>query len=119
MNAQAPTHEAQLLQAGNNLVDPPSFVDELLSLLDRVENLLSKVEQCPTKSMWGALFPLVKALVADQLFRHANADVKVAVASCISEITRISAPDAPYVDDQMKIFQLTVSSLENLFDKSS
>jgi hypothetical protein len=70
--------------------------------------------------MWSALYPSVKALVADQLFRHANVDVKVAVASCISEIPRISAPDAPYVDDQMKeIFQLTVSSLENLFDKSS
>jgi hypothetical protein len=120
MNAQAPTREVQLLQAGNRLVDPPSSVDELLSLLDRVENLLSKVEQFPTKSMRSALFPSVKALVADQLFRHANADVKVAVASCISEITRISAPDAPYADDQMKeVFKLIVSSLDNLSDKSS
>jgi hypothetical protein len=112
MNAQVPTHEARLLQAGNNLVDPPSSIDELLSLLDRVENFLSRVEQSPTKSMRSALYPSVKALVADQLFRHANVDVKVVVASCISEITRISAPDAPYVDDQMKkIFQLIVSSL--------
>ena len=122
MNAQAPTptREVQLLQAGNRLVDPPSSVDELLSLLDRVENLLSKVEQFPTKSMRSTLFPSVKALVADQLFRHANADVKVAVASCISEITRISALDAPYADDQMKdVFKLIVSSLDNLSDKSS
>jgi hypothetical protein len=62
----------------------------------------------------------VKALVADQLFRHANADVKVAVASCISEITRISALAAPYADDQMKeVFKLIVSSLDNLSNKSS
>uniref|UniRef100_A0A2N9I012 TATA-binding protein interacting (TIP20) domain-containing protein n=1 Tax=Fagus sylvatica TaxID=28930 RepID=A0A2N9I012_FAGSY len=120
MNAQAPTREVQLLQAGNRLVNHPSSIDELLSLLDRVENLLSKVEQCPTKSMRSALFPSVKALVADQLFRHANADVKVAVASCISEITRISALDAPYVDDQIKeVFKLIVSSLNNLSNKSS
>ena len=70
--------------------------------------------------MRSALFPSMKALVADQLFRHANANVKVEVASCISKITRISAPDAPYVDDQMKeVFKLIVSLLENLFDKSS
>jgi hypothetical protein len=35
MNAQAPTREVQLLQAGNRLVDHPSSVDELLSLLDQ------------------------------------------------------------------------------------
>ncbi|KAE8056284.1 hypothetical protein FH972_013070 [Carpinus fangiana] len=112
--------EEQLLQAGNRLVDPPSSVDELLPLLDRVENCLSRVEQSPTKSMQNALSPSLKALVADKLFRHSDVDVKVAVASCISEITRITAPDAPYDDDQMKdIFQLIVSSFENLSDNSS
>ncbi|XP_048331363.2 sister chromatid cohesion protein PDS5 homolog C [Ziziphus jujuba] len=112
--------EAQLLEAGNKLVDPPSSIDELLPLLDKVENCLSRVEQSPTKSMQNALSPSLKALVADQLLRHTNVDVKVAVASCISEITRITAPDAPYDDDQMKeVFQLIVSSFENLSDKSS
>ncbi|CAK9146640.1 unnamed protein product [Ilex paraguariensis] len=91
----------------------------------------------------------MKALVADELLKHSDVDVKVAVASCISEITRITAPDAPYDDDQMKVprivsfdsfsynfllfpffvnfismatqdvFQLIVSSFENLSDKSS
>ncbi|KAF7150958.1 hypothetical protein RHSIM_Rhsim02G0215600 [Rhododendron simsii] len=88
--------------------------------LTQVENYLSRVEQSPTKSMQTALSPSRKALVADELLRHQDADVKVAVASCISEITRITAPDAPYDDDQMKdIFQLIVSSFENLSDKSS
>lgn len=53
--------------------------------------------------MQDALAPSLKALVSDQLFRHSNVDVKVSVASCISEITRITAPDAPYEDDQMKV----------------
>ena len=112
--------EDQLKDAGNKLLNPPFSIDELLTLLDRVENLLANVQQAPSKSMRRALFPSVKALVADQLFRHANVDVKVAVASCISEITRISAPDAPYADDQMKeAFKLIVSLLDNLSDKSS
>lgn len=45
----------------------------------------------------------MKALVANELLKHPDIDVKVAVASCISEITRITAPDAPYEDEQMKV----------------
>ncbi|XP_062097335.1 sister chromatid cohesion protein PDS5 homolog C isoform X2 [Humulus lupulus] len=112
--------EAQLLESGNRLVELPSSVDELLPLLDRVESCLSKVEQSPSESMQNALSPSLKALVDDTLLGHSDVDVKVAVASCISEITRITAPDAPYDDDQMKeVFQLIVSSFENLCDKSS
>ncbi|KAK8469497.1 hypothetical protein PHAVU_004G085694 [Phaseolus vulgaris] len=64
--------------------------------------------------MQNALSPSLKALIADQLLRHSDKDVKVVVASCFSEITRITAPEAPYDDDQMKeVFQLIVSSFEN------
>lgn len=73
-------------------------------VLKQVENRLTRVEQSPSKSMQTALAPCKKALVANELLRHPDADVKVAVASCISEITRITAPDAPYEDDQMKVF---------------
>ncbi|XP_043807719.1 titin homolog isoform X2 [Manihot esculenta] len=112
--------EQQLMEAGIKLVNPPSSVDELLPLLDQVENCLSKVEQSPSKSMQIALAPSLNSLVARQLFRHSDVDVKVAVASCISEITRITAPDAPYEDYQMKdVFQLIVSSFQNLDDMSS
>ncbi|XP_038884574.1 titin homolog [Benincasa hispida] len=112
--------EEQLLEAGNKIVDPPTSVEELLPLLDKIESLLAKVEQSPSKSMQTALTPSLKALVSDQLLRHSDIDVKVAVAACISEITRITAPDAPYNDEQMKeVFHLIVSSFENLSDKSS
>ena len=47
-------------------------------------------------------------------------DVKVSVLFCITEITRITAPDAPYDDEKMKeIFQLTVAVFENLSHVSS
>ncbi|KAL4331897.1 hypothetical protein GQ457_07G044020 [Hibiscus cannabinus] len=112
--------ELQLMEAGNRLVEPPSSVDELIPLLDQVEGFLSRVEQSPSQSMQNALYPSLKALVAEHLFRHSDVDVKVAVAACISEITRITAPDAPYDDDQMReVFQLIVSSFENLSDKTS
>nr|KYP45759.1 Sister chromatid cohesion protein PDS5 isogeny B-B [Cajanus cajan] len=88
--------------------------------MQRVESCLSRVEQSPSKSMQNALSPSLKALIADTLLGHPDVDVKVAVASCISEITRITAPEAPYDDDQMKeVFRLIVSSFENLHDKLS
>ncbi|XP_065851237.1 sister chromatid cohesion protein PDS5 homolog C-like isoform X1 [Euphorbia lathyris] len=112
--------DQQLMEAGNKLLQLPSALDVLLPLLDQIENCLSKVEQSPTKTMQNALAPSLKALVSDHLFKHTDVDVKAAVASCISEITRITAPEAPYDDDKMKdVFQLIVSSFENLSDKSS
>ncbi|KAL3656099.1 hypothetical protein CASFOL_000495 [Castilleja foliolosa] len=112
--------EERLSAAGNSLLHHPSSPDELLPLLDQIEELLQKVEQSPARSMQTALSPLTKALVAEELLKHSDVDVKVGVASCISEITRITAPDAPYDDDKMKdVFQLIVSSFENLSDTSS
>ncbi|CAH8360726.1 unnamed protein product [Eruca vesicaria subsp. sativa] len=109
--------ENQILEAGENLTHPPSSLDELLSLLDKLFIYLIDVDQSPHESMQTALSPLMKALVAGKLFNHSDADVRVAVAVCISEITRITAPEAPYDDDQMKeVFKLIVSSFEYLPD---
>ncbi|XP_073010567.1 sister chromatid cohesion protein PDS5 homolog C-like isoform X1 [Typha latifolia] len=109
--------EDRLLEVGNRLASPPSDVEELLSLLDQTECFLSEVDQSPSQSMSNALHPALKALVSKELFRHSNVDVKVAVASCVSEITRITAPDAPYDDDLMKeVFQIIVEAFENLSD---
>ncbi|XP_073053728.1 sister chromatid cohesion protein PDS5 homolog C-like isoform X2 [Primulina eburnea] len=112
--------EERLTAAGNALFQPPSSLDEVLRLLDRIEELLSKVEQSPTKSMLTALSPLMDALITEYFLKHSDVDVKVGVASCVGEITRITAPDAPYDDDKMKdVFHLIVSSFEDLSDTSS
>lgn len=58
--------------------------------------------------MLDALKPSMKSLIQDSLTKHSDIDVKVAVASCISEITRITAPDAPYDDDQMRVCHNTI-----------
>ena len=65
--------------------------------------------------MRDALLPPVKALIINKLLRHAKMDMKVSVLSCIIEITRITAPNAPYKDEQMKeIFQLILAAFENM-----
>ncbi|XP_071727463.1 sister chromatid cohesion protein PDS5 homolog C-like [Rutidosis leptorrhynchoides] len=112
--------ERQLKERGKQLSHPSDSIYELLSVLDQLEKLLLKVDQSPRKSMLDALKPSMKALIHDNLSKHSDVDVKVSVASCISEITRITAPDAPYDDDQMReVFKLIVSSFEDLADQSS
>jgi len=71
--------------------------------LQQLGNNLSKVEQSPSKSMLRALSPSLKALISEKLIKHSDVDVKVALALCLSELTRITAPDGPYDDHQMKV----------------
>ncbi|KAL2533993.1 Tudor/PWWP/MBT superfamily protein [Abeliophyllum distichum] len=107
--------EDELMDAGNKLLNPPSSIDELLTMLEKAENLLSKVRQQPPKSTAEALLPLMTALVADEFSQHADANVQVSVASCINELTRITAPEFPYSDDHMKgIFGLFMVAFEKL-----
>ena len=49
----------------------------------------------------------MEALVAEALLRHTDVDVQVAVATCINEFLRITAPVAPYDDDKMKVCTYT------------
>ena len=110
----------QLKEAGIVLFNFPSSIDDLLTLLDRVETLLVNVQQAPSKSMHDALLPSINALITDELLSHAEMDVKVSVLSCITEITRITTLDAPYDDEKMKeVFQLIVIVFENLSHVSS
>ncbi|XP_074376645.1 sister chromatid cohesion protein PDS5 homolog C-like [Apium graveolens] len=106
--------QIQLEAAGKNLLGFSSVASttpiELLRFLDRVEGLLSEVGQAPSRWMKDALEPTMKALVSDQLLKHSDFYVRVAVASCMSELIRITAPDTPYNDTvQMKdVFNLIV-----------
>ncbi|KAJ0231752.1 Tudor/PWWP/MBT superfamily protein [Hirschfeldia incana] len=109
-----------LIDAGNKLLTPHSSTDELLTLLDETECLLRQVEQDQPLSMQNALIPSKNALVSSDLLSHPDSDVRVSVVSCLTEIVRITAPEAPYTDDQMKeIFRLTIEAFEKLADASS
>lgn len=107
--------ERRLLQAGKKLERTPQSKDELLSILEEVENCLSMVEQSPSETMQLAVAPSVNSLVKPELLRHQDKDVRLVVITCISEITRITAPEAPYSDETMReIFQLIVASFQGL-----
>ncbi|GJY35778.1 PH-interacting protein, partial [Tanacetum coccineum] len=77
------------------------------------------VDQSPNSLMQEAVDQPTKALFNESLLKHSSMDVRASVASCLCEITRITAPEAPYGDEEMKeVFQLAVSSLEDLSDES-
>ncbi|XP_062219622.1 sister chromatid cohesion protein PDS5 homolog C-like isoform X3 [Phragmites australis] len=112
--------EDRLREVGKRLQAPPDAAEDLFKLLDEVEECLLKVEQSPPQSTSNAIRPATKALVKKELFGHADPNVRLAVASCISEITRITAPDAPYDDDVMKdVFSLIVGAFQDLDDIES
>ncbi|OMO64698.1 Armadillo-like helical [Corchorus olitorius] len=46
--------------------------------------------------------PFLNAIVKPELLKHPDKDAKLLVATCICEITRITAPEAPYSDDVLK-----------------
>lgn len=61
------------------------------------------------------LHPLFNSIVKPEYLRHQDRDVKLLVATCICEITRITAPEAPYTDDVLKVhFFLKVDWLRSL-----
>ncbi|KAJ1429183.1 Armadillo-type fold [Sesbania bispinosa] len=92
-----------------------SFWTRIKTLPCKLELVLSSLDQAPTKIIQESLVPSMKALISDTLLRHTDEDVKVSVTSCFSEISRITAPDAPFDDEQMKeIFKLTVAAFEKL-----
>ncbi|GKB94168.1 armadillo-type fold protein [Tanacetum coccineum] len=99
------------------MLHPSDAFDELFPVLDQLKRLLSKVDQSPKKTMLDALKPSMQSLIQDDLLRHSDVDVKVAVASCISKITRIIALDAPYGDDQMRdVFKMFEHFLRSVRD---
>ncbi|KAG2659747.1 hypothetical protein PVAP13_1KG380000 [Panicum virgatum] len=106
--------EDRLREVGECLQAPPDEAEDLLKLLKEVEDCLLKVEQSPPESTSNAIRPATEALVRKELMGHTDPNVRLAVASCISEITRITAPDAPYDDDD--VFSLIVGAFQHLDD---
>ncbi|KAL5574829.1 hypothetical protein UlMin_016528 [Ulmus minor] len=111
--------EQQLSDLGSKLEQPPSTKDALVKLLKQAATCLSELDQTPATSILDSMQPLLNAVVKPELLKHQDKDVKLLVATCICEITRITAPDAPYSDDILKdIFCLIVSTFGGLRDTS-
>ncbi|KAI3456589.1 hypothetical protein Pfo_013252 [Paulownia fortunei] len=107
----------QLKELGSKLESPPASKDALIKLLKQGVTCLSGLDQSPPKSMLESMQPLLNAIAKPELLKHQDREVKLFVAACICEITRITAPEAPYDDDALKdIFQLIVSTFSGLSD---
>ncbi|CAA2987957.1 sister chromatid cohesion PDS5 homolog A isoform X1 [Olea europaea subsp. europaea] len=107
----------QLSELGLKLDNPPASKDALMKLLKQGAGYLSELDQSPLKSVLEPMQPFLIAIAKPELLKHQDREVKLFVAVCICEITRITAPDAPYDDDLLKdIFQLIVSTFSGLSD---
>ncbi|KAL9156418.1 hypothetical protein ABFS82_09G075600 [Erythranthe guttata] len=104
-----------LVRYGTQLLKPCDSTEELLELLHNLHCVLIHTLHDHKDRVQLALQSSKEALIANELIRHTERDVRISVASCISEIVRITAPDEPYKEDQMKeYFGLLNTALENL-----
>ncbi|XP_074591324.1 sister chromatid cohesion protein PDS5 homolog A-like isoform X2 [Curcuma longa] len=110
----------QLEEVGSKLESPPASKDALIKLLKKAANCLSEIEQSPEPSVSDSMQSCLNAFAQKELLTHQDRDVKVLVATCVCEITRITAPDAPYSDDVLRdIFHLIVGTFAGLGDIDS
>ncbi|GAB4830723.1 hypothetical protein Ancab_004756 [Ancistrocladus abbreviatus] len=111
--------QQQLKELGSKLEDPPSNKDALLKLLKQAAAVLSDLDQSPSAPILESMQSFLKAVVKPELLKHQDKDAKLLVASCLCEITRITAPEAPYSDEILKdIFDLIVGTFNGLSDTS-
>ncbi|XP_073269239.1 sister chromatid cohesion protein PDS5 homolog E-like isoform X2 [Primulina huaijiensis] len=75
-----------------------------------MEHLLQHLRQGCKELVNPSLEPAKKAPISDDLLRHTEVDVRFTVASVITEIIRITAPDVPYREEQMKDYFLLVDT---------
>ncbi|KAI3928595.1 hypothetical protein MKW98_024196, partial [Papaver atlanticum] len=111
--------QQQLREVGSKLETPPTVKDALIELLEQAAVCLSKLEQSPSALVLDSMQPCLNAMVKPELLKHQDGDVKLLVATCLCEITRITAPEAPYSDDILRdIFILIVGTFHGLSDTS-
>ncbi|XP_043688840.1 sister chromatid cohesion protein PDS5 homolog A-B isoform X2 [Telopea speciosissima] len=109
--------QQQLKDVGSKLESPPSSKDAIVKLLKQAASFLSELDQSPLPPMLESMQPCLNAIVKPELLKHQDRDVKLLVATCICEITRITAPEAPYSDDVLRdIFNLIVGTFSGLGD---
>ncbi|KAM0049108.1 putative sister chromatid cohesion protein Pds5 [Helianthus debilis subsp. tardiflorus] len=109
--------QIQLKQVGSSLQNPPASKDAVVTLLTEAAASLSEMDQSPSKALLESMQTLMNAIVKPEYLKHQDEQVKLLVAACTCEITRITAPEAPYDDDVLKdIFHLFVSTFKGLKD---
>ncbi|PKS09984.1 hypothetical protein jhhlp_004608 [Lomentospora prolificans] len=78
----------------------PIPVSQLLPRLQRLFEELSDMEQDHVDK--DSLAEVANSLAQRNLLQHKEPPIKAYVASCLVEILRLCAPDAPFTEDQLK-----------------
>nr|ABC94594.1 AF-4 domain containing protein-like protein [Oryza sativa Indica Group] len=101
-----------------NLIFGHQFkVQDFRRVNQQAAECLHGVEQSPGPSVMETIQPCLKAVARDEFLKHHDEDVKVLLATCFCEITRITAPEAPYSDDVLRdMFHLIVDTFSGLND---
>lgn len=85
-------------------VNPPLFL-KCFSVfhMQQATACLAELDQSPSTSILDPLKPFFDSIVKPELLKHQDWDVKLLVATCFCEITRITAPEVPYSNDDLKV----------------
>ena len=96
--------ELQALEFSEQLVPragKPIATGELLRRLERLSKELVDLEQDTVDK--DSLTPVAKQLASPSLLSHKEAGVKAFTASCLVDILKLCAPEAPFTPKQLKV----------------
>lgn len=81
--------------------------------MQKAANALSQIEQSrqprtaeelqAAKKQEDALKPLSNAVVCGGLLQHADKEVRLLVAMCVTELFRLTAPEPPFEDKHLRV----------------
>ncbi|KAK9462853.1 armadillo-type protein [Lipomyces oligophaga] len=96
----------------------PIAISELLRRLESVHGELQRFDQGDVDLT--TLEKVAKELISNNLIKHKDKGVRAYTASCLADVLRLFAPDAPYTVGQLQIiFHHFVSQLKELADNES
>ncbi|XP_020238238.1 sister chromatid cohesion protein PDS5 homolog A isoform X2 [Cajanus cajan] len=104
--------------------------DFILKSLRQATDALSELKQSPqpktakevkaSKKREAALKSLANAVVSGGLLQHADRDVRLRVAICVTDLFRLMAPEPPFEDKHLRdAFKLIISLFADLADTAS
>lgn len=107
--------ELQSLQFSEQLAPragKPIPIGELLRRLEKLSKELVELEQdtVETESLTG----VAKQLASPSLLTHKEAGVKAFTASCLVDILKLCAPEAPFTPKQLKVGRLVLLAIHHM-----
>lgn len=82
----------------------PGKAIPVADLLARLENLSNALRACSDEDIDSQTFtPLAQDLANPNLLGHKDKGVRAWAVSCVVDVLRVCAPEAPFLDGQLKV----------------